>query len=420
MGQKDSLRAGRLAVGLAATTLGFPAWAQEASPAWSGFIDFRAALADGQSSWLNGDYGKARYGGDERQEWRGHIEIAEASLIWHPRFTENIGAYVHIAHQPDQDHAVDLIEAYVTLRSDPNASLRASGKIGVFFPQASLEHDEFGWSVYHSITPSAINTWFGEEIKVAGVEATLRHGFGGGDVSFTASAFGGNDTAGTLIAFRGWSLHDLEAQAFGIFPIPDNAPARKALWGWQDDWSQSMLEIDGRIGFYGQVRYDGDGGLVLNAMHYDNAGDRMAVDGMQWGWETRFTNFGARLEPAAGAVLLAQYLTGETKSGWYMPEVVIDVEFSSFYVLGAVDLGLFELSGRYDDFRVDDQSFVALDNENEEGSAITLAIGRQLSPAVMARLEVMRIDSERPQRADAGLPVGDEQTVVQSSLKYEF
>ena len=27
-------------------------------------VDLRGTLADGQPSWLNGDYGKARYGGD--------------------------------------------------------------------------------------------------------------------------------------------------------------------------------------------------------------------------------------------------------------------------------------------------------------------------------------------------------------------
>jgi hypothetical protein len=421
MGQLGFLRAGRLAGGLAAAAvLGAPALAQEASSDWSGYIDFRAALANGQSTWLNGDYGKARYGGDRNQDWRGRIEIAEASLIWHPRFTQNAGAIVHLEYQPGQDHAVDLIESYLSLKSDPGGGFRTSGKFGVFYPQVSLEHDEFGWTTYHSITPSAINTWIGEEIKVAGVEGTLRHGLGAGDLSFTASAFGANDTAGTIIAFRGWALHDLEAQVFGTFPIPDNAPARKALWWPQDDWSKSMLELDDRVGFYGQLRYDGEDGLALTAYHYDNAGNREAVEGGQWGWETRFTNFGARLQPAPGATILAQYLTGETKSGWYMPEVVIDAEFSSFYVLGAWDFGPFELTGRYDSFEVDDQTFVALDNENETGTAITLALGRQLSPTVMGRLELMQIDSDRPQRADAGLPVKDEQTVIQSSLKYEF
>ena len=89
-------------------------------------------------------------------------------------------------------------------------------------------------------------------------------------------------------------------------------------------------------------------------------------------------------------------------------------------LLGALDLGWGEVTGRYDRFDIDDQSFAAIDNQNESGSAITLALGRQLTDHVLGRLEVMHIDSDRPARADAGWPAKDDQTVVQSSLKYEF
>src|SRR6185295_3584169 len=252
MGSVSFPKAGRLLGGAAAAAvLCAPAVAQQSSDL-SGYIDFRAALADGQSSWLNGDYGKARYGGDRDFKLRGRFEVAEAAVIWRPRFSETIGATVHLQYQPGQDHAVDIIESYVSFKTPPGSFLRASGKVGVFYPQMSLEHDEFGWQAYHSITPSAINTWIGEEIKVAGIEGTVRHALGPGDLSFTAAAFGANDTAGTIIACRGWALHDEEATVFGTFPIPDNAPARKALWWPQDDWSKSMLETDDRIGFYGQ------------------------------------------------------------------------------------------------------------------------------------------------------------------------
>ncbi|HEY7799487.1 MAG TPA: hypothetical protein VIA80_12025 [Hyphomonadaceae bacterium] len=403
----------------AATAVHAPAAAQQARD-WSGYVDLRGALADRQPSWLNGDYGKARFGGDSDLELRGRVEIAEAAAIWHPRFSESVGAILHLEYQHGGDNAVDLIESYLSLRTPPGSPLRLSGKVGIFYPQISLEHDEFAWTTYHSITPSAINTWIGEEIKVGGIEGTLRQALGPGDLSFTASAFGFNDTAGTLIAFRGWTMHDLEATVFGTFPIPDNAPGRMAIFSRQDNWSKSFLEVDERIGFYGQLRYDTSDTFSLSVFHYDNAGDRLAVDGKQWGWETRFTDVGAGVSPAPGARLLAQYLTGETKSGWYMPDVVIDAEFSSWYVLGAFDFGWGEIAGRFDSFDVEDQSFVAIDNQNETGTAVTLALGRRLTPNLLGRLEVMQIDSDRPARADAGWPVNDRQTVFQTSLKVEF
>ncbi|MEQ1784948.1 MAG: hypothetical protein ABMA14_26680, partial [Hyphomonadaceae bacterium] len=343
-----------------------------------------------------------------------------AALVWHPRFSETLGAVVHVQYQPAADHAVDIVEAYASMRAPFGAGPRISGKAGVFYPQISLEHDEYAWSTYHSITPSAINTWIGEEIKVLGVEGTIRQSLGDGDLSFTASAFGFDDTAGTLVAFRGWALHDEEATVFGSFAIPENAPTRNAIFSPQDNFSKSMLELDNRVGFYGQLRYDGKDGFSVSMFHYDNAGDRMALDGGQWGWETRFTNFGLSFDPAPGLQVLAQYLAGETKSGWYQPAVVIDTEFSAFYLLGAWEVGDYELAARYDDFQVDDQTFVAIDNENETGSAVTFALGKQLTDRIMGRMELMRIDSTRPQRVDAGLSARDIQTVFQTSLRLDF
>lgn len=390
------------------------------SDSLSGYIDFRGAIADGDPSWLGGGYGKARYGGDRDGEARGRLEIAEAGVVWHPRLSQLVGVVAHLEYAPGADHAIDIVEAYLTVKTPPGGGVRLSGKAGVFYPPVSLEHDAFAWTVNHSITPSAINTWIGEEVKVAGLEGTVRHAFGPGDLSFTASAFEADDTAGTLLAFRGWALHDQEAAVFGRFAIPAVAPKRQAFFRRQDPFTRSMDEIDGRLGFYGQLAWIGENGLALSATHFDNAGNRLALDGKQWGWETRFTNFSASLKPAPRATLLAQYLVGETKTGWYMPAVVIDAEFSSFYVLGAWDFGPAELTARYDDFRVDDQTFVALDNENETGSALTLALGRRLTRHLLGRLELMRIDSDRPQRADAGLDPKDRQTVFQTSVRYDF
>lgn len=243
-----------------------PALAQEQSDV-SGYVDVRGAVADGQSSWLRGDFGKARYGGDRDGDPTARIEVAEAAVVWHPRFSETTGAIVHVQYQPGADNAVDIVEAYLSMRAPLGGGPRLSGKAGVFYPQISLEHDEFAWTTYHTITPSALNTWIGEEIKVLGVEATYRQALGPGDLSFTASAFGFDDTAGTVVAFRGWALHDQEAMVFGTFPIPENAPARKAIFDPQDDYSKSMIELDGRVGFYGQLRYDTDDGSSVSIYH---------------------------------------------------------------------------------------------------------------------------------------------------------
>ena len=404
-----------------ATAMAVPATAQSAlsSASVSGYVDLRASVADGETSWLKGGYGKARYGGDANGDRVGRFGIAEAGLIWHPRFSQIAGAVIDFEYQADAERSFDILEAYLTLKTPPGSWIDLSGRAGVFYPPVSLEHDAFAWTVSHSITPSAINTWIGEEVKVAGIEGTLRHPLGPGEVSFTASAFGGDDTAGTLMAFRGWSLHDHEATVFGEFPIPSIAPKRQAFFSYQDPYTKSMDEIDNRVGYYGRIGYAGEG-YSFSILHYDNAGNPMALDGMQWAWATRFTDIGVSLKPTPRATLLAQYMNGETKTGWTVPPIAIDANFSSFYVLGAWDFGPAEVTARYDDFRVDDKTFIALDDENEQGSAVTLALGRQLSRHLLGRLELMQINSNRPQRADAGLTPRDIETVVQTSVRYDF
>ena len=74
------------------------------------------------------------------------------------------------------------------------------------------------WS--RRVTPSAINSWIGEEVKVGGVEATLSTMIGEHACRLTVAAFELNDTAGTLLTFRGWALHDEKATLFGFQPLP--------------------------------------------------------------------------------------------------------------------------------------------------------------------------------------------------------
>ncbi len=47
-------------------------------------------------------------------------------------------------------------------------------KSGAFFPTISLENDDLGWASPYTLTPSAINSWIGDELRSIGSEATMR------------------------------------------------------------------------------------------------------------------------------------------------------------------------------------------------------------------------------------------------------
>ena len=71
-----------------------------------------------------------------------------------------------------------------------------------------------------SITPSAINSWIGEEVRPVAAEGTLAATLGEHKLRATAALMAANDTAGTLLTFRGWALHDRTTLAFHRQPLP--------------------------------------------------------------------------------------------------------------------------------------------------------------------------------------------------------
>ena len=71
-----------------------------------------------------------------------------------------------------------------------------------------------------SITPSAINSWIGEEVRPVAVEGTVAATLGEHKLRATAAIIAANDTAGTLLTFRGWALHDRTTLAFHRQPLP--------------------------------------------------------------------------------------------------------------------------------------------------------------------------------------------------------
>src|SRR5688500_6426203 len=102
------------------------------------------------------------------------------------------------------------------------------------------------------ITPSALNSWIGEEVKVIGLEATATRDLGRGRLAATFGLFGFNDTAGTLLSFRGWALHHQKSAAFSRQTLPPLNPFISTL---QPRWTTPTVEIDGRPGFYALLSY---------------------------------------------------------------------------------------------------------------------------------------------------------------------
>lgn len=412
-----------LALGMALASVAGPVAAETdliSGDQLRGFIDFRAGASDGEQSWIDGGFGKTRFSGGG-EEWAGRFG-GQAALLWRPHLAWGLDGYLHVQSEPHQDHAIDVVEAFVSYRPMPIDGWRLSGRAGLMYPPISLEHDGAAWSLTNTLTPSAINTWVGEEVKVLGVEGSVRRAFENGQqASATLGLFGYNDTSGTLLSYRGWAMHDILTTAFGDFPLPRRSLAWQTIKASQAPTTEPTRELDDRVGYYARFEWRPIGPLMFDVFHYDNAGDRVGLQDGQWSWETRFTNLGMRARLGEDTHLLAQIMTGQTIYGQRTPfGYYVDMDFNAAYALLTHEAGPHTYSGRIDLFETIDRSFTALDNNDEDGWAATAAYRFALTPRVSLGLEGVHVESERPSRADVGLPIDEEQTTLQSALQVEF
>ena len=385
-----------------------------APQAFSGYLDLRASAGDGEKSWLAGGFGKTRVSGDDAR-----IRIGEAALAWRPDFSWDLSGVLEGEIQPDHDHGVRLGEAYLKYKPLPVGGVRLSARAGLFYPPISLEHDGAFWTPTETITPSAINSWVGEEVKVVGIEASAHKDFGEQSIGATAGLFGFNDTSGTLLTTRGWSLDDVRTNASGRYRLP---PLSDFLEYGQANVTNPVREIDGRAGVYGRVDWSPTSRLALNAFYYDNLGDLTSVKKLQWAWDTRFLNLGASLMLDDNTRLLSQVMVGDTRMGFGDPDDLwVNTRFSAAYLMLTRWIGEDSVSGRFDVFSTRNQTDPEYGLTQERGWALTGAYRKKLTPHLTALAEVLHVDSNRPARTDIlAEPATRRQTVVQAALRVRF
>ena len=244
----------------------------------------------------------------------------------------------------------------------------------------------------------------------------------GHTVSLGGSAFMLNDPTGTLLAWRGWALHDIKATAYGRFALPPiDSIAPDGIFWRQAPWVEPHHEIDDRVGYYAFADWEMEDTFTLSALYYNNRGNPVGFDGDQYSWHTDFYNIGLTTYLPGDIELLAQYMSGTTRMG---PEIrdyyVLDAPFTSYYVLLSKMFDRHRLSLRYDNFKVEDLSFVDRDNNNENGHAIMAAVSRDYDDGDRLMLELQYVNSDRANRADLNLPTRTKETQLQLSYRFAF
>ena len=385
------------------------------------YANLDLVAADGPRAWLDrGGPGKARFGNPKNDALRLRPYGTEAGIVLQPDFGWSLSGLVSAVAQHGQDKAIDLNEAYLRWRPLPIGGVRPTVRAGIFWPSISLEHGGGEWAVTETVTPSAINSWIGEEVKVGGIEAGLNTMIGAHHLSLTMAAFGLNDTAGTLLTFRGWALHDEKATLFSYQPLPVmNAFMRNA----QARETRPMIDLDHHIGWYAKLGWAPPGPFELQYFHYDNRADPQSFDaGLQWGWRTRFDHLGAILDLGARTRLTAQAIDGTTLMGFHKNGARwVDMHFRSAFLLAtrqvAIGTGTGSVSARIEGFGTHNHGGVVLADDDESGWAATAATRWPLRSYASLFAEALHIDSRRDARLREGIAPRQHQTILRLTLR---
>ncbi|HEY1962894.1 MAG TPA: hypothetical protein VGG69_10785 [Rhizomicrobium sp.] len=378
----------------------------------SGYIDLRLVAPADERSWLQGGLGKTRYGKRDS-----NFQFAGAVGQGYVLLTPEILAVAVLRVEPGQRTFFDALEAYVRYRPVSTSPLRWSVKGGAFFAPFSLENTELGWSSYWTITPSAINSWFGEELRTIGAEGTLDWRTPEGSLQVIAAGFGWNDPAGVIMADRGWALSDRSTGLIDHLREPD---ATLLLFGGEPPESTPIFkEFDSRAGWYAGISWDDASQWHVELERYDNEADPSAHHQDYFAWRTRFWNAGFSYHFDEFTVL-SQALTGDTEIA-PAPGFASTTDFDSAYVLLGWERGDWRVAARGDWFRTETRNtFGATPALSENGDALTGAVSWLPRDWVRLTGEVLWVNSRRDERAITGVDPRQSNVQAQISARFYF
>ena len=351
------------------------------------------------TAWPDGGVSKLRITDDG-------LTVLRVFADYRGRLTPTLQARVIADYVDDGSSGVDLTEAYIDWRPIPRSANQQQVRFGAFYPPFSLENGDRGWQSPFTYSYSAINTWLGEEVRPIGAEWSLRRRLGGAhELRAFAAGFYGNDPAGTLLFWRGWSLHDRQSRLHDNLEIPDMPVfTNGTVTGLREQTLKPFVETDHEAGAYAGVEWRYARRALVQLARYDNRADPYSFADGQWGWETAFDHLAVQISLPAEIGLVAQAMRGETywvagasQTGTLSPFVMfVEDEFESHFLMLTRKLGsAHRLALRYDTFSIT-RPAAAPPLESDSGHAWTFSY--RLVPTATrfsGGIEWLRIDSHR-------------------------
>lgn len=380
---------------------------------FDGYADLRVIFPSNQVGWLDGGLGKLRYGADQNSPDFRVAEVVGQGVV---QITPGLMAMAVVRYAPEQRTLFDVVEAFVRWRPVSTTPVRFSLEAGAFFPPISLENTEIGWTSPWTLTPSAINSWVGEELRTIGAEASVEWRRPTGSASAYVALYGWNDPTGILLNVRGWALHDQWTGLIDRPRLPDIYAATRRPPEPIPMRTAEFIEIDNRVGWYAGASWDEIGIGHLDILYYNNDADPTA-ETSQMAWETQFWNIGLSTE-IGPITLLAQGMRGDT---FFQPSETFwsDTWFELAYLLAGWNINeLWRIAGRAEIFSTNEQRPGTGIPLSEHGHAFTAAINYLPNDWLRVTGEYIRVESYRRQRTRGGLPPDATEDQFQLSLRF--
>lgn len=380
----------------------------------SGYVDGRFYASDSELSTFEKGFGKTRFGGTGT-EGRERARINEISLIGKVQYGTEWSLYVNAQHNPDLKKAVDIVESYLEYRPVSLSRFRFGFKAGAFFPALSFENQGAAWSNTYTLTNSAANTWYAEEVRPIGLEAAVEYRGDAVRTRLTGSAFYGNDRSGTALSLRGFVLNDQKVGLLGEIPIAF-IPAERL------DFNEPFVETDGRPGFAFGLEIDAPGFAEFSAYASDNRGDtNEGFNSETRVWDTRFLNVSAKTELPGEVTFITQGLWGKSfKTPTGDRALTLGTTFQALSGLLSRDFGALRASFRAEYFDQNDISTLPTAPDlDEDGYALTFALQYALGKRHRFTAEYLYVDSDRDAGSDE-LPLSQSENLLQFNYRFSF
>ncbi len=397
-----------------------------------GVVDIRATSTDSLTSYLAGGQGK--FGTSDGSQFSLAQAGAQFAINWDNGVSAHgvVNAYYTEMAANDNDSVIGFTEAYIKYRSLPNDfGYRWQTKVGIFYPEISLENNAYAWASKNTLNSSSLNTWIGEEVRVLGGELKLtRLGKltnNKYDLSLSTSIFTNNDPSGALLAWHGWAMSSrqtlwTEKRVLPWFPArePNGDLAGQA------DKSDPFVELDHKVGYHIRAEWKLHRHGELSMGYYNNRAVPYKVVAGQYGWYNRFYHFGAKWLLNENLVFIAQYLNGKTLMQNHYQKDVVNNDYANGFVALTYQWGNLALNKKHkstvriEDFSVDDNDQTWGDNNNENGQSLTFNHSYRVNKQWFLSAEFNYIDSHRPARYYTNQAVDLIEQQVQLAARYFF